>query len=99
MVDGDRACAKKDEGEGDGGQREWEFESVIAGEAVVPVHFPNGDAKIDADGEGGGAGEESGKDEQSAEKFRERREIPGPGRKAQAGHEMSMIMQSAKDLV
>lgn len=99
VVYGDGACAEKDEREGKGGQRQRELDTVIPGEAVVPMHFPDGHDHVDADGESGEAGEESGQDEQSAKEFGEGGQVGGPCGESQAGDELGVMMESAKDFV
>ncbi len=99
VIDRDRTCAEKDEREGDDRDRQGKFESVIAGEAVVPVNFPDGNDHVDADGGGRGAGEKSGENQQSAEKLCEGRQIAGPDGKTQAGHKVGMVMESAEYFV
>jgi hypothetical protein len=63
------------------------------------VYLRDGHRQIDADGEGSGASKQAKQDEQSAEKLGERREIPGPGRQSETGHEVRMLLQSAENLV
>jgi hypothetical protein len=99
VIHGDGPRAEKDERKCDDGQRQWELESVIAGQAVVQMYLPDGDCHFNADSEGGGAGEESGEHEQSAKKFREGGKIPGPCGKPQAGDEVGMLRKTPENFV
>src|SRR5579863_8419842 len=63
------------------------------------MHFPDRDAQVYADGEGGGASEESRQHEQSPQELSERRNVAGPGGQPQAGHEFGVVMQTAEDFV
>lgn len=71
MIDGNRAATEEDQRKRQRRQGKRKFVSVIAGESVVPVHLPYGDNEVDADGEGSGAREKSGQNQQPAEKLRE----------------------------
>jgi hypothetical protein len=99
VIHGDGAGAKKNESEGDDGQRQRKLESVIASETVVQMYLPDGDSHVNADSEGGGAGEESGEHEQSAKKFSKGGKITGPYRKSEAGDEVGMLRESAENFV
>ena len=99
MIESDRTCAKKDEGEGEGGQRQREFVSAVAHQSVVEVHLGDGDGEIDADGKSSHAREQAQQDEQAAKEFSEGRKIGGPGRESEAGDELSMVLQSAENFV
>lgn len=52
VIERDGAGAKKDQGESQSCGGERKFVSVLAGESVVPMHFPDRDCQINADGEG-----------------------------------------------
>jgi len=99
VIEGDGSAAEEDQCEGQGGQGEREFVTVLAHQSVVPVNFCDGDRHIDADSEGGGAGEEADQQEQSAEEFREGGEIAGPGGQTKAMNELGVVLQAAEHFV
>src|SRR5215469_1970792 len=91
VVEGDRAGAKEDQGKRDGGGGHWELVPRTIGrpqKSVVEMHFPDGDAEIDADGEGSGVSEESDHEQQAAEELCEGRDIAQPIGKSHAADGM-----------
>ncbi len=72
---------------------------MLAHQSVVEMNFRNGHTQIDADGESGGAGEQTNQDEQTTEKLGEGGKIGGPGGKSEAGDEVSMLLKSTENLV
>lgn len=72
---------------------------MIACQSIMQVNFPDRDAKIDANGEGRGAGEESSQQANAPQEFRERRNVAGPRGQAEAGYEFGVVMQAAENLV
>ncbi len=99
MVKGDRSASKKDESKCESGHSEREFVSTIAHQAIVKMDFGDCDRQVDADGKSGGPGEQANQYEQAAKKFREGRQIGAPGREAEAGHELNMVVEAAEDFV
>jgi len=102
MIKRDGAGAEENQSKGEGAGGEGKFVSWPIGrsqETIVPVDFPNGDRQVDADGEGGGAGEESGQNQQATEKLGEGRDVAQPAGQAHAGHELREMMQAAENLV
>jgi hypothetical protein len=97
VVEGDRAAAEEDEGEGEGGQSQGGF--VSADQTAMNVEFGDGDGQIDTNGERSDASEQAEKDEQRAEEFGEGGDVGGPGRESEAGDKLSMVVKSAEDLV
>ncbi len=63
------------------------------------MHLPDGDRQVDADREGGGAGEESRQDQQPAQKLGEGGDVAQPSRQAQSGDHLRMMVQASKNLV
>ena len=99
VIERDGAAPEEDEGECEGGQRQGEFVSVVAHQSVVEVHLGDSYGQIDADGESGHASEQSQQDEQAAKEFGERRQVGGPGRKSEAGDELSVVLESAENFM
>lgn len=102
VVQRNRAAAKKDEGEGERCRRQGELVSGVVGpseQPVVQVRFPDGDAEVNADHEGGDASEESPQDQDSAEKLGEGGNICQPRGDAEAGHPLRGVMESSKYFV
>jgi hypothetical protein len=102
VIEGDWTGAEKDQGEGNRGGGHGELVSGAIGrphKSIVQMHFPDGDAEIDADSEGSGAGEESDDEQQPAEELCECRDIAQPRGKSHAADGMSEAMQSAENLV
>ena len=99
MIEGYRAGTKKDKTEGQGGESEWEFVAVLAEHSVVEVNFGDGDGKVDADGESGGAGEETDENKDAAEEFGEGRKIGAPAGEAEAGDELNVVVKSAENFM
>jgi hypothetical protein len=99
VVNGDRASSKEDQGKRKTGCSKGELESVIARQPIVQMHLPDRDDQVHADGEGCGSSEESRQYKYSAQELGERRDIAGPGGQPQAGHEISVVMETAEDFV
>ena len=99
MIEGDGASTEKDEGKGEGGEGEGQFVSTVARHSVMEVHLGDGDREIDADAEGGYAGEQAEQQEQSAEELGEGREVGRPARESEAGDEVGVVVESAENLV
>ncbi len=99
MVEGDRASAEEDQAKGKGGESQGEFVAVVAHQSIVQVDFGDGDRQIDADGEGSGAGEQADKHEQAAKELGKGGEISRPGREAETGDELNVVVKSAENLV
>lgn len=62
-IGGDGTSAEEDDCERDGGEREREFVTALAGKTVLQVNLEDGHEHVDADGERGKASEEA-EDEQ-----------------------------------
>jgi hypothetical protein len=99
MVQGDGAGAEENEGEGEGGQGQGEFVSAIARQSIVEVNFPDGHGHVNADGKGRHASEQTQEDEQAAKEFSKGRKIGRPGREAEAGDELGVVVKSTEDFV
>jgi hypothetical protein len=99
VIEGDGAAIEAHQGKSQNRKGEGKFVSPIARQSVVKVHFGDGDAYIDAKRESGNAGEQADEDEDSAEKFGESRDVCTPGRKAQAGNQLNVMMKAAENLV
>jgi hypothetical protein len=99
VVEGDGAGSEEDERECEGSQSQGKFVSTVARQAVVEVHFGNGDAEIDANGKGGYPREQTQQDEQSAEELGKSGEISGPARETEAGNELNMVVKAAENFV
>jgi len=84
VVQGDGARIEKDQGESDGRESQWELETVVSQEAAFPVHFPNGDGKVDGDGEGGETGKQSNQDGDAPKEFGDGGEVGEPSGQADA---------------
>jgi hypothetical protein len=99
MVQGDGAGAKENKRKSECGHGKRKLESAIASQAIVQMHFPNGDRKIDANGEGGNTRKEAGKDEQSTEELREGGKIGHPGGQTEAAYELGVMMKASENFV
>jgi hypothetical protein len=99
VVQSDGAGAEEDQSKSQRGRRQGELHSVIAGQPIVQVHFPDRDDEIYADGESRDAGKESRQDEQAAEEFREGRNIAQPVGETETGHEVGVVMQASENFV
>jgi len=99
VVEGDRAGAEEDQSEGQRGCGQGELESVIAGQAIVQVHFPDRDHEVHADGESRDPGKESRQYAQAAQEFREGRNVAHPMGQTKACHEVGVVMQAAENFV
>ena len=66
---------EEDQGEGKGGGGKGKLITVVTRQSVVPVHFPDGNAKVDEQDEGSGAGEESSENQDTAQKLAEGRDV------------------------
>jgi hypothetical protein len=99
VVQGDGTSAEKDQSKGQSGHRERELESVIAGQSIVQVHFPDRDAEVHADGESRDAGKESSKYQQAAKEFREGRNVAQPVGKTETRDEVGVMMQASENFV
>jgi hypothetical protein len=99
VIEGDGTAIEAHQGKSESRECEWKFESSVARQSVVKVHFGDGDAHIHAKRESGNAGKQADKDEDSAEKFGESGDVSTPGRKAQAGNELNVMMKAAKNFV
>lgn len=99
MVQSDGAGAEEDQSKSQSGYRQRELHSVIAGQSIVQVHFPDRDNEIYADGESRDAGKESRQYEQAAEEFREGRNVAQPVGKTKTRHEVGVVMQAAENFV
>jgi hypothetical protein len=99
MIESDRASAEKDKGESKGGESQGEFVSSVPHESVVEVNFGDSDRQIDANGKGSCASKQPEQYEQAAKKLGKGREIGSPGWKSKAGHELSVVMKAAENLL
>jgi hypothetical protein len=99
VVKGDGAGSKEDEREGEGGESERKLGSPVAGQAVVEMHFGDGDGEIDADGKCGHAGEQACEDEYATEELGKGGEICGPAGESKAGDELNMVVEAAENFV
>ena len=99
MIEGDGTASKEDQGKCKRGDGKRKFIAVVAGESIVPVHFPDCDDQVDQQDEGGGACEESRQNQNAAQKLGEGRDIAQPCGPAKAGDELRMVVQASKDLM
>ncbi len=99
VIEGDGATTEEDEREGEGGEGQRKFVTVLAQESIMEVNFGDGDGQIDAYGKGGGAGEEADDHEQSAKEFAEGGEIAHPCGQPQAGDEMNVLLQAVENFM
>jgi len=99
VIEGDGASTEEDEGKGEGGESEGEFVSTVAGHSAMEVHLGDGDGEIDADTKSRNAGEEAEQHEHSAEELGKGRDIGRPARESEAGDEVSVVVESAENLV
>jgi hypothetical protein len=65
----------------------------------VEVHLEDGDRQVDADGKRGHAGEQAKQDQQAPNEFGKRGKIGSPGWEPEAGDELSMVLETAENLV
>jgi hypothetical protein len=72
---------------------------VIARQAVVQMHLPDRDAKVNANGERGDAGEKACQQEYPAQELGERGNVTGPGGQAKAGDKFGVMMQASENFV
>jgi hypothetical protein len=72
---------------------------MIARQAVVQMHFPDRDAKVNANGKRGDAREKSSQQEYPAQEFSERGNVTGPAWQAEAGHKVGVMMQASENFV
>ena len=98
MIEGDGTASKEDQGKCKRGDCKWKLVSVVPGESIVPVHFPDCDDQVDQQDEGGDAGEESRQNQNAAQKLGEGRDIAQPCGQSKAGDELRMVVQASKDL-
>jgi hypothetical protein len=102
MVEGNGTSAKEDQREGEGGGGQSELISRVvrtSDESVVQMHFPDGHKQIDENGKCRHPREESHKDHQPAEEFREGGDIAEPCGQTETGHHLCMVMQTSKNFV
>ncbi len=99
MIEGDSTASKKDQHKGKRGDGKRKFIAVVAGESIVPVHFPDCDEEVDQQDEGGGACEKSHENQNAAQKLGEGRDIAQPCGQSKAGDELRMVVQASKDLM
>jgi len=66
VIERNGTCAEEDQGKGKGGGGKGKLITVVTSESVVPVHFPDRNAKVDQQDEGSGAGEESSQNQDAA---------------------------------
>jgi hypothetical protein len=99
VVEGDGAGAEEDQSKSQRGYRQRELHSVIAGQSIVQVHFPDRDAEVHADGESRDPGKESRQYEQAAEEFREGRNVAQPVGKTKTCYEVGVVMQASENFV
>jgi hypothetical protein len=99
VVEGNGAAAEKDEGECESGETEGEFVPAGANHSVVEMDLQDGDGEIDADSDGGDAGEQAQQQEQAAEEFGEGGKISAPGWKPEMGDHINVVVESAENLV
>ena len=99
MIESDRTSAEKDKCESNGRESQGEFVSSVPHESIVEVNFGNGDGQIDANGKGSRASEQPEQNEQAAKELGKGREVSRPGWKPEAGHELSVVMKAAEDLL
>jgi hypothetical protein len=69
VVECNRASAKEGEAEGESCQGQGELKAMLSHQSIVKMNFGDGDGKINANGECGGACEETENHEQTAEEF------------------------------
>jgi hypothetical protein len=99
MVKGDGTAVEAHQGECNGSEGEGKFVSAVARESIMKVDFGNGDAHINAQGEGSDAGKEADKDQYAAKEFGESGEVSAPGGKAEAGNELNVVMETAENFM
>jgi len=99
VIEGDRAGAEEDQSKSQRGCGQGELVSVIAGQTVVQVHFPDCDHEVHADGESRDPGKEARQDEQAAQEFREGRNVAQPVGQTKSCHQVGVLMQAAENIV
>ena len=99
MIESDGACAEEDQSKSQRGCGQGELETVIAGQAVVPIHFPDRDHEVHADGESRDPGKEARQYEQAAQEFREGRNVAHPMGETKSCHQVGLLMQAAENFV
>ena len=72
---------------------------MVARQAVVQIYLPDRDAKVNANGQRGGASEKAGQQEYPAQELRKRGNVTGPGGQAEAGHKLGVLMQASENFV
>jgi hypothetical protein len=102
VIKSDWTSPEEDQGKGERRESKWKFITWAIGrpdQPVVPVDSHDRHSEIDANGERGNPGEESGKNQQATEEFGESGNVSEPGGNAEAGHKVRMLMQTSEDLV
>jgi hypothetical protein len=99
MIESDRTSTEKDKGESKGGESQGEFVSSVPHESVVKVNFRYGYGQIDANGECSCASKQAEQNEQAAKELGKGREVSSPCGKPEAGHELSVVMKAAENLL
>jgi hypothetical protein len=99
VVDGDGSGSEEDQSKSQRGCGKGELISMIARQAIMQVHLPDRDAKVNANGERGDAGEKASQEKYSAEEFGERGNVTRPGGQAEAGDKFGVVMQASENFV
>ena len=99
MIESDRTSAEKDKCESNGRESQGEFVSSVPHESVVKVNLRYGHGQIDANGESSCASKQPEQNEQAAKELSKGREISSPCRKPEAGHELSVVVKAAENLL
>ena len=99
VVQSDGAGAEEDQSKSQRGRRQGELHSVIAGQPIVQVHFPDRDDEIYADGESRDPGKESRQNEEAAQELREGRNVAHPLGQTKTRHEFGVLMQASENFV
>ncbi len=96
MIESNRTAAEEDETECQSRKCQRELVPVITDESIVKMDFGDGDRQINADGKSCRTSKKSNQNQDAAEEFRKGGKIGGPGRQAEAGNKLSMVMKAAE---
>ena len=102
VVNGNGAGSEEDQGKRERSRCHRKFEARSIGrsyEPVVQMDFPNGDAQIDTDSESRGTSEESCKDENATDQFREGGDIAQPRRESHTADRVGEWAKIMKNLL
>ncbi len=99
MIESNWPTAEENQPEGECGHGQGKFVAVFTHQSIVEVDFCNGNNQINADRESRSPGEQAKEHQQTAEKLGESGKISGPGRKSEAGNEVSVLLKPAENLV